>query len=223
METCKTSSKLNEGSVMLPFISGLFQDICDLYPEYDFSFEKDQLSLMSHEREHDVAFELSTIGKAFETAIITNQKFDISSLPTFGTGHTRRILKHRTSLPAFFYDLWSEVLFDDGTPRWNFESGSLSTFDCLLGRLSEVKRQRTALAVICLRQFFLGLSKLETLECLRHRSVRDQFLRLTCAEPPCDNGRVWRSVECTQFAETVLLRRFRLRLKLECVLGTIQT
>lgn len=221
METCKTSSKLNEGSVMLPFISGLFQDICDLYPEYDFSFEKDQLSLMAHESEHDVAFELSTIGKAFETSIISNKKFDVTSLPTFGAGHTRRILKERTSLPAFFYDLWSEVLFDDGTPRWDFEDGSLSTFDCLVGKLSEIKRQRSALAVVCLRQFFLGLSKLETLECLRHRSVRDQFLRLTCAESPCNHGREWGYPERSLFAEAVLLRRFRLRLRLECVLGTI--
>lgn len=225
METYKTSKRADEKSVMFPFISGLFQDICELYPEYDFSYEKAILEKMfKTDKELNIALELSVVGKELERSLIAPDVLQFDSLPTFTVTKpfAEKADAERGVLPRFLYPLWEELFFEDGYPRWlTDDSATMSLSQACLEELSDPRKHTMALAVVVLRQFLLGFSKLATLECLRRSNVGDKLL---CRPDYCKSkphfGDPCTSL-CAGFVREILLRRLSLRYKAQRQLSAI--
>lgn len=157
-------------NVTLPFLSGLFQDICELFPENDFSYEKEVLSRLSAYPVDTLVLDFSLMGKSLERSLIALNTLSIppssGSLPS-----VFQDVQNGTVLPRFFYSIWSELFLDDGYLIFH-----PSVLDGCIEDLSDAYVQRKAICVLVLRQLLLGFSKLEDLECLWRSRRRSFFL-----------------------------------------------
>jgi hypothetical protein len=146
-------------TLITPFLDGVLQDIRGFYPEHDFSYEVDWLLAAQDTDQTQLVQSLCRIGKAFEKSLISGQNLVIGL-------DESQVLCIGAVYPRFLEYLWSELFFNSGRPHYfgdNLEEIEVSWAD---DRSQNAEHSRKACAVTCLRQFYLGLSKLTTLECL---------------------------------------------------------
>lgn len=159
-----------------PFLVGVLSDICELFPEHDFAYETNELEqLFAHFDETALIPDISRLGKALERSLITGQEFNCPSV--IFSSHDG------TAYPRFLEYVWEIVFAPSGRPHFNSVDYADTLIDTLVGNrfsddglIAELAwghkddedhvRHQQALAVLVLRQFFLGLSKLSSLECL---------------------------------------------------------
>lgn len=164
-----------------PFLVGVLQDICELFPEHDFSYEKALLDSDFLKSEETVIPQLALVGKALEKSLITgcNFRYNWDFLePSVGA-----------EFPRLFEDLWVQLFHFSGVPHFAIDAYAdvLSSEVCSsdgganlaklrwghsTNQVGHIQSQK-ALCVLLLRQFFLGLSKLTSLECLCLGGIRD--------------------------------------------------
>lgn len=170
-----------------PFLVGVLSDICDLFPEHDFSYDIDTLNgFFVNFAEDVVIIEMSKVGKALERALITGQEFNCPS----------NLFPRRDgqAYPIFLDYVWEIVFTPSGLPCFKLQDYTdtlIETFvgnrfddDGVLAELAwskkpgelDYERDQQALAVLVLRQLFLGLSKLSSLECLYLGTNRNRGL-----------------------------------------------
>lgn len=146
-------------TLIQPFLDGILKDIRDFFPDDDFSYEADFISTLDTLNGALVVNELARIGKLMEGSLITGGNFSSNSdlLPVLDGA----------SYPRLLSSLFGILFHYSGSPHFvssDIEGISLDIdYDV---RNTTKNHDVKALAVLCLRQFFLGLSKLETLECL---------------------------------------------------------
>lgn len=127
------------------FLDGVLTDIRELFPELDFSAEQAFIEdSLAAQADWVLVPALSSIGKAIDLSLISGCPIQYDS----------EIFPHASgaSYPAFLSTLFEELFREDGTPLYHSHS-------------EYGMQQRKAAVVMCLRQFFLGLSKLSTLDC----------------------------------------------------------
>lgn len=167
-------------TLLKPFLVGVFNDICELFPENGIARHHDALlDLLDSSSEQRIVSTLASVGKALEKSLITgcNLKIAASELIPLHCG---------TVYPEFFCELWEELFYNDGLPHFRITCLKDGLLDDGLdlpvtqfalsdqyvfvdgGQDQSVALQnRKACVVLCLRQFYLGCSKLSTLECLQ--------------------------------------------------------
>jgi hypothetical protein len=197
-------------NLIKPFLDGILQDIREIYSEEDFTYEQQWINDRATGSNPTLLVNsLCRMGKALERALITGENLVIGSneLQERDSG---------TAFPIFLNSLWQRLFYFSGRPRYKSVDDYLVivkepdlvewTIDA-----STAEQQSAALAVYCLRQFYLGLSKLTTLECLllfRRGSV--EVLR---ASPEELGTALLRSLRCTNVGEdncvSYILRRRR--------------
>lgn len=165
-----------------PFLVGVLTDICSLFPEYDFSYEISELeALFVHFEEKDVIQDAARIGKALERSLITGQSFSCPSVifsSPCGTAYPRfleyvwEIVFAPSGVPVFKVDDYTDTLIDVLVDNQYDDSDLLPQLTWGHSNEEERVRNQQALAVLVLRQFFLGLSKLTSLECLYLGAIR---------------------------------------------------
>ncbi len=160
-------------TLIKPFLDGILQDIRGFYPHSDFSYEQDWINNFADANPVAVVHSLARIGKALERALITGSNLNIKDdeLQEFSPG---------AKFPHFLNDLWHELFYYSGRPRFVADDFTVSADEVtwsIRGDIVDKEHHAKALAVLCLRQFYLGLSKLSTLECLYLRRNRDRELR----------------------------------------------
>lgn len=170
-------------SLIRPFLTGVIQDIRDLYPEHGFLYEGSFIDSGVLLNEELFVSDWSSIGKAMEISLITgsNLRFSEDSLNNLFGGS--QVYSEGACYPRFLDELWSVLFCNDGLPRFRCPDSHFYVKPMSNG--SDVLRPATetsALALLCLRQCFLGLSKLSTLECLcrpkcRNRGVQGESLK----------------------------------------------
>jgi len=176
METCITLYK--------PFLLGIFQDICDLYPEeISSNYALGCQNIIKLLKPTDV-MNLCKIGKSVEKSLITGERLHIEEFPTtFSSEGLSKIFYAEDGFPSLLHNCFERVFRLDGTPvftdvinettlipREIQDEVELTSVTSIQGRL----RQDLALAILCLRQFYVGCSKLSDWECLRRRVFGDQ-------------------------------------------------
>lgn len=91
----------------------LFCDIARHFPNFVLEDLDYLLTRLNREGKTFYLDTLPTLGKAFETSLITLEPFQVPE------GWS---LRKGTRLPKFFYELFSRLMFDDGSPRWSYEN-----------------------------------------------------------------------------------------------------
>lgn len=207
-------------TLLKPFLDGVLVDIRDLFPEHDFSLEGIMLdSMFANCGDIEIVHNLSKIGKAMEKSLITGERFSFSwsAIPHL-TG---------SELPSFLGGLWEELFFSSGTPVFRDANtyghtcelaGNTPVYTnsstCYVSFRSEKDQidaatNRKACCVLCLRQFFLGLSKLTSLECLQLGRAGDFRLQKQAHEATkCLIG-LLRSGRCCKEVTLVVVLRGR--------------
>lgn len=148
-------------TLILPFLAGVLRDIRDLYPDANFSYEEEYLTdVIAFYQDDVIAVELSRIGKAFEISLITGESLNFGNLCFLP-------MQDGSGYPRFLGFLWETVFTCSGVPYHKEDDSSMWV-------VSPAVKQTRALAVLCLRQFFLGFSKLSSMECLRRGKRRDR-------------------------------------------------
>lgn len=164
-----------------PFLVGVLSDICDLFPSCDFTDEREWLdSLFLNFEESEIIVQASRIGKAMEASLISGRELSCSEYVLFPS-------RPDSVFPSFLGRLWETVFLPSGKPIFSQSDYSDSLIDNLLGSFDDELafarlcwgtqvydedrlRNQQALCVLLLRQFFLGMSKLSSLECLYLRN-----------------------------------------------------
>lgn len=146
-------------TLIKPFLSGVYQDVRGLYPALSFSSSALELERILLYEDAPLVLELSKIGKSAERALISGEILDFGPLPFLQ-------LAEGTGLPVFFFELWEELFFMSGAPRWVGESVDSVPPIRFDDQICEGVAQSRALALLCLRQFFSGFSKLGSIPSL---------------------------------------------------------
>jgi len=171
--------KASKTNLIYPFLHGVYLDICELFPEYDFSYELETVKQLAESDPAIAVAAMARIGKAFEKALVTGKDFryDEELFPN----------AEGCMYPRCYQYLWETVLHASGRPRYSFDdyTAALDSYKNMspVAAMYHLQRDRwgepsdtwwslQALHVFLLRQFFLGLSKLSTLECLYFVSRR---------------------------------------------------
>lgn len=161
-----------------PFLVGVLKDIRGLFPELDFSYEIGCLDNLEPSQEPEWIKQSSLIGKALDRALISGSVFTYPVCDFFPS-------EYGSANPMFLKELWAELLHQSGLPHFAIANYSGTLVSCSVpGAFYEFRldsrecnwskdpsdigayQNRKALIVLLLRQFFLGLSKLTSLECL---------------------------------------------------------
>lgn len=190
METCITLYK--------PFLLGIFQDICDLYPDEISSEHKHGCeNIIKSLKIHDV-IQLCKIGKMIERSLITGVRLPLEKFPSkFSSEALGAIFYNVDGFPKLLENCFERTFRRDGSLvisdrilDLNFSSTSETTqflgtdgnpsnefqLDTTFVQLAagSPEAQSFALAALCLRQLYLGCSKIRNWECLRRRNFGDQ-------------------------------------------------
>ena len=219
METCITLHK--------PFLLGIFQDICELYPEEISPQAIDGcLNVISLLKEIDV-INICKIGKMIEKSFITGEKLPLSSFPhVFSSEALGNLFYDEDRIPRILQNCFERCFRRDGTPVW-IETESIShsllneaewqepnvpvlefVHRCLGTKLAD----SYATAMLSLRAFYVGCSKLRSWECLRRRNFGDtdfQTTRYTAIHAPVRDHIERTNRMQTSSEGTILFRRFR--------------
>lgn len=182
METCNTLYK--------PFLLGIFRDLCDLYPnDSQSSFTRMALNLLS-KLTLDEVNTLCSIGKAVEQSLIFGRQ-----LPIDGWKQNPEFSKFIADdgFPVILHHCFEELFLADGLPAWLADDHILQrtwfkdsieshkTFDIYsslrtVGEIdpcnepvSNAEMQSKAMAILAIRQLYLGLGKMRDWGRLRLR------------------------------------------------------
>lgn len=224
METCVTLYK--------PFLLGIYQDCVSLYPdEVSCEHVLGCLNIIELLKPKDI-INMCTIGKMIEKSLITGEKLPISDFPTkFSSKELGELFYNKDGFPQILSNCFERLFRRDGEPiykdfRLFNDQGGLKVQDLenneremilelgFIALASDKKAvtQSFALATLCLRQFYLGLSKIRTWECLRRRIYGDTIFQVkNYSSANVDISDLQYSVNCekTTFG-SLLFRRCRL-------------
>lgn len=192
METCNTLYK--------PFLLGIFRDLCDLYPnDSQSSFTVSSLKLLSQLKLDEVDT-ICSIGKAVEKSLIFG-----SQLPIDGWKQNPCFSKFLADdgFPIILHHCFEELFLADGLPSWLTDDYYQRTWfkDSIVSRktfdiyssirpqdkidpceepVSNAEMQSKAMAVLAIRQLYLGLGKMRDWGRLRlRRGDRNYRLQVT--------------------------------------------
>lgn len=169
-------------TLLKPFLVGVLQDICSLFPSHTFSYEEEFLeTLLVGHTDIEVVEALSKIGKAIESSLINGSVLTVPS-DVFPS-------QDGCVYPIFLGFIWEIAFLPSGLPVFR-SNGYLDTLtDMRIEALMEdipqslavfqyakedvgAAHHSEALAVLALRQFFLSIGKITSLECLWLRAIR---------------------------------------------------
>lgn len=161
-------------TLITPFLDGILTDIRGIYPEVDFSYEEQFLESIQHCEDSVIAREFSLVGKALELSIISGKpiQYDDRFLPK----------EIGCEYPRFLKDLFQILFLNSGLPRWREHTTTASSrfaereYESQYG-VSSAEALVKAKALQVLRQTYLSLSKLVTLECLYLLSRGGRFVQ----------------------------------------------
>lgn len=183
-----------------PFLSGIYQDICDLYPEEISSHTKLGCENIIELLKVQDVIQLCKIGKMIEKSFITGKRLPIEEFPTqFSSEAVKSIFYNEDGFPRLLENCFERLFRKDGTlTYWSEDTLGIvepsneeyrelcfpaskehsfhvhNQFTALLGTKTA---ESYALAMLCLRQLFLGCSKLRSWECLRRRVFGDTIFQ----------------------------------------------
>lgn len=188
-------------SLYKPFLHGIYHDICDLYSD-EISSEvqlgcHNIIDLMKIE---DVQH-LCSIGKMIEVSLIDGSKLPIKTFPrTFSSPGLSELFYNDEGFPRLLQNCFERLFRKSGAHAFRdfdltdalvdhneehmfneMAKGSEVHIEFLnyVGVvMSPALKQSYALAIYCLRQLYLGLSKISTWECLRRRGVGDSSFQV---------------------------------------------
>lgn len=155
-------------TLIKPFLDGILQDIREIYPDEDFSYEQDWIDNLDESKDRLIVNSLSRIGKALERSLITGQNLLIRD-------NEVQVLHIGAKYPQFLSVLWRQIFFCSGLPHYRSHLYESCQMDVVQDSDENVtwsitattpEQNSFACAVYCLRQFYLACSKLSTLECL---------------------------------------------------------
>lgn len=174
-------------SLFKPFLLGIYQDVCELYSdeisEPTMLGCKNIINLLTQED----AMQLCAIGKLVEKSLITNKRLELEKLPTkFSTPGLSAIFYNSDGFPKLLENCFERIFLRDGSLVYSCESVETQLlidpvndgktgleFENIIQVQSAAAKHALACAILCIRQFYLGLSKVITWECLRRRRVGD--------------------------------------------------
>lgn len=173
-----------------PFLLGIFQDICDLYPEEISADHKHGINNILEVLKPLDVINLCKIGKMIEKSVITGNKLPLADFPTeFSSKELGDIFYNEDGFPRLLENCFERCFRRDGTPTWHQMHMTTSSFEDSVGRngiiidyqstIRTPQNEGYALAMTCLRQLYVGCSKLRNWECLRRRNFGDQLFCYT--------------------------------------------
>jgi len=197
-------------TLIKPFLDGILQDIREIYPNEQFFYEQEWIDTLVRDANPTlVVNSLSRIGKALERSLITGENLKIKD-------DELQERDNGAAFPIFLNSLWQTLFYYSGCPRYKSVDDYLVICkepDLVEWTISATtaEQQSAALAVYLLRQFYLGLSKLTTLECLCRLERGD---RVICEKSIEELGTaVLRGIRCVDvgpdYSVTYILRRRR--------------
>ncbi len=219
METCTSLYK--------PFLLGIFQDICELYPV---EITSDEITgctnIISALKQKDV-IQLCKIGKWIEKCFITGEKLPLKHFETeFSSEQLSELFFDEDGYPRLLNNCFKRLFRKDGTLTFGDEAllslnRSFATHGMIETEFYGTNFQKIewaqslvgtrvadsyALAMLCLRQFYLGCSKLRDWECLRRRNFGDTDFRYAgYTALQCISDAVLSSTHRTEAARRVII------------------
>lgn len=133
--------------------TAILSDICAIqncHLEYEVDF-------LNHQKWPEFIKELCTLGKALESTLITGVKLVVSAEFPLAEG---------SHLPRFCYDLFSQILTEDGLPRymWDADRRSYKDSDGRKSNDGLLISKKASHCVFLLRQVLLAFSKAKDIE-----------------------------------------------------------
>jgi len=197
-------------TLIKPFLDGILQDIREIYPNEQFFYEQEWIDTLVRDANPTlVVNSLSRIGKALERSLITGENLKIKD-------DELQERDNGAAFPIFLNSLWQTLFYYSGYPRYKSVDDYLVICkepDLVEWTISATtaEQQSAALAVYLLRQFYLGLSKLTTLECLCRLERGDRVICEKSTEELVTA--VLRGIRCVDvgpdYSVTYILRRRR--------------